>query len=247
MKITPICETPIEFEVVDELTGEGIGLFISVISPYAKNVAAGIKNQFQMIHRINELSEIVSEEIPLSETNEIELEILSATHRIVSWRGLEESYSFENAFELCRTNPFIRKQVLHYSNQVGVFLDNCVNKLSEFAKHELSLSAKQKDGATLRQQLEKIKQQTGETPSQLIPIDMPRMIEYLWMYFLELNNTRSSGMGINAITYSEISAWCFLNDIELSPFEVKVIKMLDSVFVEHYNKESEKESSTKGK
>jgi hypothetical protein len=244
MKITPICETPIEFEVVDESTGKGIGLFISVISPYAKDVATGIKNQFQMVHRMNELSEIVSDELPKTESNEIELEIHSATQRIVAWRGMEESYSRDTALVLCSTNPFIRKQVLHYSNQVGIFLDNCVHKLVDYAKNELKLSAKQKDGSSLREQLESIKRQTGLTPKELESIDMPHLIEYLWSYFLELNNTRQSGMGVSSITYSEISAWCYLCDITLSPFEVKVIKLLDSVFVEHYNKESDKESST---
>jgi hypothetical protein len=68
---------------------------------------------------------------------------------------------------------------------------------------------------------------------------------YLWEWFLDLNSTRQSGMGMNAISYSEIKSWCELVGVSLSPYEIRVIKLLDRVYLEHYNSKQDKETSTK--
>jgi hypothetical protein len=52
-------------------------------------------------------------------------------------------------------------------------------------------------------------------------------------------------MGMNAISYSEIKAWCELVGVSLSPYEIRVIKLLDRVYLEHYNSKQDKETSTK--
>jgi hypothetical protein len=233
MKILPIDETPYVFEVTSELTGKGIGLFITVTSAHAEQASTTLKSQVILAQRIAEFQN------GHSTVNELELEVLAASSRIVGWDGITEPFTKENAHTLCSTNPFIRHQILRVSNELSSKLDTMVEGLINFAKHELELSSKQKDGSTLKEQLESIKRQTGVTPPQLECEPIPDCVVYLWEFILDLNSTRQSGMGVNAISYTEIVAWCTLTGNKLSPYETRVIKMLDRVFLEHYNKQSE--------
>ena len=55
MNILPICETPYEFEVVSEVNGQGMGIFISVISQYAQKVNSNIKGTLLLKQRMAEV------------------------------------------------------------------------------------------------------------------------------------------------------------------------------------------------
>ena len=242
MTTLPLDETPIEFEVLSELTGKGIGLFITVTSAHAKSVSDLLKSRIILKQRQSEFQSNI--EISSVQLDEQELEILSATGRIVEWRGIVEPCTRENALILCSTNPFIRQQVINVSNDVSMRLEELVATLIEYAENELYLSSKQKDGSTLRETLEAVKREYNITPPELKTVDVSPTVIYLWEHFLNLNSTRTSGMGVSAINYMELKAYCDMNGISFSPFEVRVIKMLDRVFLDHYNKQSEKESST---
>lgn len=232
----PICETPLTFKAIDE-TGSEIDLLITVVSAHSKSVSEHIKDQFNLKSRTSAIIfELDSKDI-VNELAELELEIESATKRISNWDVIAICDDI-NKLELCSGNPFIRKQILHYSNQLSQFLDKCVLELLEYAKHELKLSEKQVDGATLRQHAESIRKQTGITPPELEYPDINPIINYVWEWFLELNSTRQSGMGVSGITYTEIKAWCELTGNQPSPYEIKIIKSLDRLFIEHYNKPS---------
>ena len=64
----------------------------------------------------------------------------------------------------------------------------------------------------------------------------------LWSTFIELHNTRIAGMsGANPIAYSEILAYYSLNKEEPEVWEVKTIKRLDSVVLQHYAELQDKE------
>lgn len=64
-----------------------------------------------------------------------------------------------------------------------------------------------------------------------------------WQWFLALNNTRSSGFGASPITYTEM--WCYfnLNDIEVSQWELNVIRMFDSIALDTARKQEEKQKN----
>lgn len=246
MNILPICETPYEFEVISDITGQGMGVYISVISQYAKRVNFNTKGTLLFKQRVAQIKELSpSSDSFFSVEEERDFEIQSSVLRTVGWRGVEEEFTYENILDVCSTNQSIRKQITQASNGVGLFLDSLVEQLVEYTKNELKLSEKQKDGATYREHLKAVEEMTGITPQELTTVEVSHIIMYLWEWFLDLNSTRQSGMGINAISYSEIKAWCELVGISLSPYEIRVIKLLDRVYLEHYNSKQDKESSDK--
>jgi hypothetical protein len=246
MNILPICETPYEFEVVSEVNGQGMGIFISVISQYAQKVNSNLKGTLLVRQRVAEIRELTTSVTAFhSVEEERDFEIQSAVHRVVGWREVEEDFTYDNLLDVCSTNQSIRKQIIRASNTIGLFLDSLVEQLVNFTKNELRLSEKQKDGATYREHLKAVEEMTGITPQELTTVEVSHIIMYLWEWFLDLNSTRQSGMGMNAISYSEICAWCELTGNRPSPYEIRVIKLLDRVYLEHYNSKQDKESSDK--
>lgn len=65
-------------------------------------------------------------------------------------------------------------------------------------------------------------------------------MELIWQYYVELSNARTSnGYSANPISYGEIEAWDKLTDSNVTPLEVKIIKRLDIVYLNH---QAEKQS-----
>lgn len=91
--------------------------------------------------------------------------------------------------------------------------------------------------------MQQVYEATGVKPAALENApECPETLEYIWQFFKELETGRSSGgMSVNPISYPDIDAWSRLKNIVLTPFEVDVIKMIDSVFFNHHFKK------TKGK
>jgi hypothetical protein len=59
--------------------------------------------------------------------------------------------------------------------------------------------------------------------------DFPESLQYIWEWFIKLNNTRQSGMAASPITYQEILAFCTLYEIKMCQWELDLIKLLDRV------------------
>lgn len=59
-------------------------------------------------------------------------------------------------------------------------------------------------------------------------------MELIWQYYIELSNARTSnGYSANPLSYSEIESWNKLTNSHVTPQEVKVIKRLDIVYLNH--------------
>lgn len=83
---------------------------------------------------------------------------------------------------------------------------------------------------------------TGHTPQELQPVEVSDIVMYLWEWFLQLNAARqNNGMAISPLSYSEILAWVTLMQVKISPFEITVIKALDSLFINHINSQNKEE------
>lgn len=66
------------------------------------------------------------------------------------------------------------------------------------------------------------------------------MQEY-WHWFLRLSNRRPTGMGISAISYSEMLSFFELIGVVPESYEIEVIEAFDRVALKHYAKQQEKE------
>lgn len=70
--------------------------------------------------------------------------------------------------------------------------------------------------------------------------DFPDLLTYLWEHFINLHNTRSMGMALNPISYTEIEAYSRLMKIQLSKFDIAAIKRLDIIAMNVINAPQDK-------
>lgn len=63
--------------------------------------------------------------------------------------------------------------------------------------------------------------------------ELPEQIGYLWHWFVDLSDWRVVGEAVNALSHQEIEAWARLFRVDISPFEVDVLRKLDRVYRLH--------------
>ena len=116
-------ETPFEFEVVDDNTGKGTGVFLSVLGSHSKTVSSFVAKTLNAQRRAAALKQSKGAKQPefTPVEDDIEFGIELAAMRIVAWKGITEDWSPQNAMELCRTNPIIKAQVVEASDDVKNF------------------------------------------------------------------------------------------------------------------------------
>lgn len=102
------------------------------------------------------------------------------------------------------------------------------------------------DGLTLETHLVSHWKQSGELPEQLDVPALPFELEYIWDWWLALNESRNVGMDINHISYTEIMTWSTLLKITLTPFEVRCIMALDSVYINVRREQHARKASQSG-
>jgi hypothetical protein len=126
---------------------------------------------------------------------------------------------------ICRAN-------IQRIGEFGKFYQEQVSLLLAYAESEFELLKLQEDGQSLRVHLESAWRQTGKKPERLDTGDIPEHLEYIWNWFIELNNTRQHAeYGRLPITYSEMQAWCELTGSKPSSNDVKLIKLIDSLLL----------------
>lgn len=85
---------------------------------------------------------------------------------------------------------------------------------------------------TYRDELESFARQSGRVPFELREFELPNELAYLWRWFHELSAVRgSNGWGPNPISYREIEAWIGLMGPIVTPIEVRLIMLLDNLFL----------------
>jgi len=90
---------------------------------------------------------------------------------------------------------------------------------------------------TEREHLQEVEKQSGRTPLALQGPEFPELLEYVWTAFLLLNSTRGQGFsGPIPISYQEIDSWQRMTHNVLLPWEVEVVKKIDTVYLRVVNK-----------
>lgn len=115
-------------------------------------------------------------------------------------------------------------------------------QLVDHGKHEFELN-RWVNGATVRSHLQQAERaRPGSKKHELEnPAPLPEEVSYLWHWYMELSNTgRIYHDGIAfPLTSSEILAWSQLRGIHLTPWEVRVIRLLDAAEIAVKNRKGE--------
>lgn len=89
-----------------------------------------------------------------------------------------------------------------------------------------------RDGVTWRDHFEAIRRK-GKKVSVLKIETFDEYTEKLWGIYREIGTGRTSGgMSANPITWSDIESWLKLTRMRLSPAEVRLVRELDTIWME---------------
>lgn len=97
----------------------------------------------------------------------------------------------------------------------GKFYPGLGGDVVEYAKRQFRAQA----------QVEIVPPPVGEDNSQ----DKPVLV-YLWQWFNDLTDWRDLSFGVGALSHQEIESWARLFRVDISPFEVDVIRRIDREF-----------------
>lgn len=126
LDVTKLADVPFEFEVTDELTGNGIGLFLSIIGDHSQEILDVIKAHENAARTAEAMAaksdprgkqlRVVKFEDDVEYSNEL------VAIRVKGWRGIVEPFTPAGAIELCRINPPIKEQILAKSKDLKNFM-----------------------------------------------------------------------------------------------------------------------------
>ena len=112
----------------------------------------------------------------------------------------------------------------------GKFYEGLTQTLIEYAKFEFNLDLTFIEKASLRAHLV-----AAKAESELKnPNPFPEELKDQWEWFCELSGT---GRGVGGsgsslpLTATEIVSWCFLRDVHLLPWELRLIRLLDAAWL----------------
>ncbi len=91
----------------------------------------------------------------------------------------------------------------------------------------MRLGARQQDGATLREHLHAAAA-SGHVDDMLIVPPVPRECRAVWNAFTALSQHRRASMGAHALALSDVEAWCRLQGVRLTGWELDTITALDA-------------------
>ena len=125
LDVTKRCEIPFEFEVINEVTGKGVGIFLTIIGSHAQVIADFTAKELNE-RRVAEAMQSKRDPrgknpvvVKIEDDIEFSTELIAL--RIVAWRGIKEPFSHENAVKLCHKNAPMKEQILAKSDDMKNF------------------------------------------------------------------------------------------------------------------------------
>lgn len=122
LDITKQCEGGFEFEVTDDNTGKGTGVYLTVVGAHAESVQKFTSKKLNERRIFDDMNERRGKKAQVRRIeDDVEFGIELAAIRIIGWRGISDEFSPENAIKLCTVNPTIREQILKASEDLANF------------------------------------------------------------------------------------------------------------------------------
>lgn len=101
-------------------------------------------------------------------------------------------------------------------------------------------------GNTKYDLLTKFVERTGKPHPDLQAPDVDDSVIYIWTWFIELNAQRTSnGFSPNPIQFVDIQAWASLTKRDITPWELKTLRKLDSVWLNELGKMRDSQNTSK--
>lgn len=117
-----------EFEYVNLATGEGTGIYLSVLGGESETVTAEVarlindRRRKQAAREVNQKVGVQKAVEFESLESDVEFGQHLAAVRLVGWRGISDAWSPENALRLCRSNRDIAAQITLQSDASANFI-----------------------------------------------------------------------------------------------------------------------------
>jgi hypothetical protein len=122
LDVTKQSEAGFEFEVLDDSTGKGVGVHLTVIGAHAPAVQKFTSKKLNERRVFDEMNERRGKKAQIRKIeDDVEFGIELAAIRIVGWRGISDEFTPANAIQLCTVNPTIREQILKASEDLANF------------------------------------------------------------------------------------------------------------------------------
>lgn len=122
LDVTKSCESGFEFEVTDDATGKGTGVFLTVIGAHAPTVTNWVAKTLNERRKFDEMQEKRGKKAAIrSIEDDIDFGNEMVAIRVTGWRGISDEYTPENAIKLCKGNPPIKEQILRASEDLANF------------------------------------------------------------------------------------------------------------------------------
>ena len=69
-------------------------------------------------------------------------------------------------------------------------------------------------------------------------------MEYIWTWFMDLHETRGGGFGPGPVTWTELVNWSDLTGIRPTPWEARMIRLLDRAYQQYSAEKAKEETNT---
>lgn len=120
LDLNSACEATYEFEYMNS-SGNGTGVFISVIGSQAPKVQGWIKKQLNARRAQEAMQAKRGKEVARTVEDDDDFGNEAAVVRMTGWRGITEEFSPALALQLVASNTELRDQVFKASNDLGNF------------------------------------------------------------------------------------------------------------------------------
>lgn len=129
LDVTKQSEQGFEFEVTDDASGKGTGIFLTVIGSHAAAVQNYTKKHVNEQRVIEAMQEKRGKKVAVRTIEEdIAFGAELAAIRVTGWRGISDAFTPEGAIRLCTINPPIKEQILKASDDLANFTKSPATK-----------------------------------------------------------------------------------------------------------------------
>ncbi|MEO8101329.1 MAG: hypothetical protein ABI790_02315 [Betaproteobacteria bacterium] len=126
LDVTKLADVPYRFEITDDVTGRGVGIFLHVIGGHSQKILDFVKeheNEQRVAEEMAKKRDPRNKQVHVRKfEDDIRYSNELVAIRVTEWEGIEEPCTLENAIQLCQINPPYKEQILGKSEDMRNFM-----------------------------------------------------------------------------------------------------------------------------